>query len=520
MAAMSDDEPSVPANPVLSVSGLNRLVRDCLEAAFPLTWVGGEISNLTLAASGHVYFSLKDASAQVRCVMWRNRAQLLGWRPENGQQVEVRALVSFYEPRGEFQLNVETIRRAGQGDLFERFLRLKAQLEAEGLFTAEIKRPLPEHPRALAVVTSPQAAALHDVLTTLRRRAPHLRIDLYPTPVQGEGAADRIAAAVQLAAAGGCDAILLCRGGGSVEDLWSFNEEVVARAIRASRLPVVAGIGQETDFTIADFAADRIAAAVQLAAAGGCDAILLCRGGGSIEDLWSFNEEVVARAIRASRLPVVAGIGHETDFTIADFAADRRAATPTAAAEILSPDREALLADLRKFRGRIARQLARGLAERAQQIDRLAARLTHPAEHLRQRRENIARLGGQLRRARDHQIGFRRQGLDTLAHRLHGARPRPEHARDSLRHLRHRIGQAARQQMSGAAAKLIALGASLIQLDPRAVLERGYALAIGPDGRAVRDAAALNPGDALRLGFARGSADVTVDRVVAAPEAD
>ena len=454
MATMSDDEPSVLANPVLSVSGLNRLVRDCLEAAFPLTWVGGEISNLTLAASGHVYFSLKDASAQVRCVMWRNRAQLLGWRPENGQQVEVRALVSFYEPRGEFQLNVETIRRAGQGDLFERFLRLKAQLEAEGLFTAEIKRPLPEHPRALAVVTSLQAAALRDVLTTLRRRAPHLRIDLYPTPVQGEGAAD------------------------------------------------------------------RIAAAVQLAAAGGCDAILLCRGGGSIEDLWSFNEEVVARAIRASRLPVVAGIGHETDFTIADFAADRRAATPTAAAEILSPDREALLADLRKFRGRIARQLARGLAERAQQIDRLAARLTHPAEHLRQRRENIARLGGQLRRARDHQIGFRRQGLDTLAHRLHGARPRPEHARDSLRHLRHRIGQAARQQMTGAAAKLIALRASLIQLDPRAVLERGYALAIGPDGRAVRDAAALNPGDALRLGFARGSADVTVNQVVAAPEAD
>jgi exodeoxyribonuclease VII large subunit len=454
MAAMSDDEPSVLANPVLSVSGLNRLVRDCLEAAFPLTWVGGEISNLTLAASGHVYFSLKDASAQVRCVMWRNRAQLLGWRPENGQQVEVRALVSFYEPRGEFQLNVETIRRAGQGDLFERFLRLKAQLEAEGLFTAEIKRPLPEHPRALAVVTSLQAAALRDVLTTLRRRAPHVRIDLYPTPVQGEGAAD------------------------------------------------------------------RIAAAVQLAAAGGCDAILLCRGGGSIEDLWSFNEEVVARAIRASRLPVVAGIGHETDFTIADFAADRRAATPTAAAEILSPDREALLADLRKFHGRIARQLARGLAERAQQIDRLAARLTHPAEHLRQRRENIARLGGQLRRARDHQIGFRRQGLDTLAHRLHGARPRPEHARDSLRHLRHRIGQAARQQMTGAAAKLIALRASLIQLDPRAVLERGYALAIGPDGRAVRDAAALNPGDALRLGFARGSADVTVNQVVAAPEAD
>ena len=249
---MPDHDHPVPANPVLSVSSLNRLVRDCLESAFPLTWVGGEISNLTFAASGHVYFSLKDANAQVRCVMWRNRAQLLGWRPENGQQVEARALVSFYEPRGEFQLNVETIRRAGQGDLFERFLRLRTRLEAEGLFAAEIKRPLPEHPRALAIVTSLQAAALHDVLTTLRRRAPHVRIDLYPTPVQGEGTAEKIAAALQLAGAGDCNAIILCRGGGSIEALWPFNEEVVARAIRASQIPVVAGIGHETDFTIAD----------------------------------------------------------------------------------------------------------------------------------------------------------------------------------------------------------------------------------------------------------------------------
>ena len=454
MPTMPDHYPPLPANPVLSVSGLNRLVRGCLEAAFPLTWVGGEISNLTFAASGHVYFSLKDANAQVRCVMWRNRAQLLGWRPENGQQIEARVLVSFYESRGEFQLNVETIRRAGQGDLFERFLRLKAQLEAEGLFAAAIKRPLPEHPQALAIVTSLQAAALRDVLTTLQRRAPHVRIDLYPTPVQGEDAAE------------------------------------------------------------------KIATALQLAAAGDCDAIILCRGGGSIEDLWSFNEEVVARAIRASRLPVVAGIGHETDFTIADFAADLRAATPTAAAEILSPDRDALLAHLRQFRRRITRQFAHGLAERAQQLDWLAARLTHPAERLRQQRENIARLGTQLARARNNQIGFRRQALDTLAHRLHSARPRTEHARDSLRHLRHRIDHAIRQQLTGAAGKLIAYGASLNQLDPKAVLERGYALAIGPDGRAIRDAAALSPGDAFRLGFARGSADVTVNQVVVAPKAD
>ena len=235
---MPENVSAASTNPVLSISSLNRLVRDCLESTFPLTWVGGEISNLTYAASGHVYFSLKDANAQVRCVMWRNRTQLSGWRLENGQKIEARALVSFYEPRGEFQLNVESVRRAGQGDLFERFLRLKAKLESEGLFAAEIKRPLPEHPQALAIVTSLQAAALRDVLSTLRRRAPHIRVDLYPTPVQGEGAGEKIAAALKLAAAGDCDAIILCRGGGSIEDLWSFNEEVVARAIRASALPI------------------------------------------------------------------------------------------------------------------------------------------------------------------------------------------------------------------------------------------------------------------------------------------
>jgi len=450
---MPEHDASAPANPVISVSSLNRLVRDCLESAFPLTWVGGEISNLTYAASGHIYFSLKDAGAQVRCVMWRNRAQLLGWRLENGQRIEARVLVSFYEPRGEFQLNVETVRRAGQGDLFERFVRLKAQLEAEGLFAATVKRPLPDHPRALAIVTSLQAAALHDVLTTLRRRAPHIRIDLYPTPVQGDGAAD------------------------------------------------------------------KIAAALQLAATGDCDAILLCRGGGSIEDLWSFNEEVVARAIRASRLPVVAGIGHETDFTIADFAADLRAPTPTAAAEILSPDRDALVLRLQQFQRRLGRQFERDLAERGQQLDGLAARLTHPAERLRQRRETIQQSAARLDRALGSRLVAARHDLETLARRLSSACPRPERARDSLTHLSYRLENSALQKISRCEAKLNALSASLYQLDPHTVLNRGYALVIGPDGRPVRDATSLQPGDAIRLTFARGSAVATVDQVVASPKA-
>ena len=449
---MLSPAPSVAANPVLSVSTLNRLVRDCLEAAFPLTWVGGEISNLTYAASGHVYFSLKDAGAQVRCVMWRNRAQLLGWRLENGQRIEARVLVSFYEQRGEFQLAVEDIRHAGQGDLFERFLRLKAQLEGEGLFAAELKRPLPEHPRALAIVTSPQAAALRDVLATLRRRAPQVRIDIYPTLVQGEGAGE------------------------------------------------------------------RIAAALAAAAAGDCDAIILCRGGGSIEDLWAFNEEVVARAIRASRLPVIAGIGHETDFTIADFAADLRAPTPTAAAEMLSPDRDALLARLQQLQQRIARQTARTLAERAQQLDWLAARLTHPAERLRQSRNAVIQSGGRLERALATRLAAAGHGLGTLAQRLKGARPRPVDAGENLRHLQFRLGGGAHAQISHAAGKLEALAAGLRQLDPHAVLDRGYALAVGPDGRAVRDAATLHAGDGLLMTFARGSVAARVEQVVAPPQ--
>jgi exodeoxyribonuclease VII large subunit len=257
----------------LTVSQLNRLARQALESQIPLLWVAGEISNLTRAASGHVYFSLKDESAQVRCVMFRSRAQLLPWRLENGQQVEAQALVGLYEARGDFQLNVEALRRSGLGPLFEAFARLKDKLEQEGLFAAERKRPLPRFPRTLGIVTSSRGAALHDILATLARRAPHLPIVIYPTLVQGSGAA---AAIVQAIATAGqrneCDLLLLARGGGGIEDLWAFNEEIVARAIGASPLPIISGIGHETDFTIADFAADQRAAtptaAAEIASAG------------------------------------------------------------------------------------------------------------------------------------------------------------------------------------------------------------------------------------------------------------
>ncbi|EMH3366075.1 exodeoxyribonuclease VII large subunit, partial [Burkholderia multivorans] len=292
---------------VIPVSALNRAISTTLERSFPLLWISGEVSNFTRAASGHWYFSIKDQQAQMRCVMFRGRAQYAEFMPREGDRIEVRAVVTMYEPRGEVQLNVEAVRRTGQGRLYEAFLRLKAQLEAEGLFAPERKRPLPAHPRAIGIVTSLQAAALRDVLTTLARRAPHVPVIVYPAPVQGAGAAEKLVAAVQTANA---------------------RREV--------------------------------------------DVLLVCRGGGSIEDLWSFNDEALARAIAASELPVVCGVGHETDFTIADFAADVRAPTPTGAAELASPQRALLLRELVERERALARALARGLEQRAQQLDWLA----------------------------------------------------------------------------------------------------------------------------------------------------
>lgn len=441
-------------NSVLSVSGLNRLVRDCLESNFPLTWIGGEVSNLTKAASGHVYFSLKDAEAQVRCVMWRNKAQLLGWRLENGQKIEARALVSFYEPRGEFQLNIDSIRRAGQGDLFERFLRLKEQLDGEGLFAAESKRPLPSFPRRLCIVTSLQAAALRDVLSTLHRRAPQVAISVVPTPVQGEGAAEKIAKA----------------------------------------------LGQASD--------------------SGADAIILCRGGGSIEDLWSFNEECVARAIRATAVPVVSGIGHETDFTIADFAADLRAPTPTAAAELIAPQQAELRRQIEDQLRQLGRQMDRYLTDRQQRLDWIASHLTHPRERLRQHWQDLIGTGRQLTGAFNQQTGSWRLQQARLRQRLTAAKPHPGESRERLARLGHRLAYQLHRTLSTHNGKLNSLTGSLKQLDPLAVLSRGYTLAIGPDGKAVRNAASLSAGDRIRLDFAHGSAQATVDQVVLPGEAD
>jgi exodeoxyribonuclease VII large subunit len=384
------------ATPVLTVSQLLRSVRDTLERRFPLAWVAGELSNLSRAPSGHCYFTLKDRGAQVDCVMFRSRAALLGGELREGMQVEARVLVTLYEPRGRFQLTVEAIRPAGLGPLYERFLRLKDKLAAEGLFDAALKRPLPEHPRAVGVLTSRAAAALRDVLTTLARRNPAVPVIIYPVPVQGEGAADRIAT-------------------------------MLARASRRTE----------------------------------CDVLLLVRGGGSLEDLQAFNNEAVARALRACSIPVIVGVGHETDFTIADFAADQRAPTPTAAAELAVLSRKELLSRTAECARCVSREMRRRLQYATQALDATARRLVHPAERLRGAQAMLDQLRARLAFA--------------LAHRVHRGESRLER-----------------------------LFASLAGLDPAAVLARGYSITRNAAGEVLRDAARVREGDLVATRLAHG----------------
>ncbi|MEW6133551.1 MAG: exodeoxyribonuclease VII large subunit [Pseudomonadota bacterium] len=434
-----------PSSPVLSVSALNSLARSAMESALPLVWVGGEISNLTRAASGHWYFSLKDDRAQVRCAMFRGRNQYVDWQPANGDQVEVRAVPTVYEARGEFQLQVELMRRAGLGALFEAFERLKQKLAGEGLFEAARKRPLPLFPKRLGIVTSTEAAALRDVLTTLRRRAPWLPVVLYPTPVQGEGAGKKIAAAIRTA-------------------------------------------GEHKQ----------------------CDVLIVSRGGGSIEDLWAFNDEAVARAIAACPVPVISGVGHETDFTIADFVADLRAPTPTAAAEQVCPSREEWMQRLTALQHRMARPMHRMLAGRAQAVDIAARRLVHPAKRLAAQRVLLAHLGHRLGLAHAQALSRRRWRFDALAGRLVAARPQPQDLHAELNQLQQGLGRALARQLQTRRAEVERMAAHLAHLNPEAVLARGYSMVRNARGEVVRSSAQISLDETLDLRFHQGRAKATV----------
>ena len=313
---------------ILSVSELNHLAREVLEQSFPLFWVSGEVSNFTRAASGHWYFSLKDSTAQVKCVMFKGRNAYVDFIPKEGDKIEARCTVTLYEARGDFQLTVEFVQKAGLGALFEAFEKLKIKLEHEGLFDTAYKKAIPKYPKTIGLVTSPDAAALRDVLITLKRRNPAIKVIIYPTPVQGKGACNLIAKAIHTA---------------------NQRAEV--------------------------------------------DTLIICRGGGSMEDLWQFNEEIVARAIDECTIPTISGVGHETDFTICDFVADMRAATPTAAAELACVDVATLKTQMQQLWNRLQRRMDTGLQAHSQTLDYLARRLISPRQQIENKKTQMNGLG-------------------------------------------------------------------------------------------------------------------------------
>jgi exodeoxyribonuclease VII large subunit len=440
-----------PTRHILTVTELTTRIRVLIEGEFPDLWVEGEVSNFRQAQSGHLYFTLKDERAQVRCVCFRNEARMLKFRPEDGLRITVRGALSVYEARGEYQIYVQHIEPVGLGALQLAFEQLKQRLEAEGLFAADRKKPLPLLPRRIGIVTSPSGAAVRDILRVLRRRFPNAHVVLFPVRVQGEGAAKEI-----------------------VEALRYFNRKQLA------------------------------------------DVLILARGGGSIEDLWAFNEEIVARAVAASQIPIICGVGHETDFTIADFAADVRAATPSAAAEIVVRSREEFDRHIGELDRRLVERLRYVLLERRHRIqqligDRAFRRLPDLVRQRRQRVDELVLVQAELLRRKlrttaDQVRALERRlaGID-LRIRLAALRLRIEQGRERLANAAERFFTARRHR----------LGALAVQLDERSplrLLERGYAICYDASGRLLRGVEGVSVGDEVSVQLARGRLGAVVNK--------
>jgi len=393
------------SSPILTVGELNRAIAESLEQSFDSILVGGEVSNFKAYDSGHWYFSLKDEEGQIRCVMFRGKNGQVGFMPQSGDRIEVSANLGMYVPRGDVQLTVQSMRKAGVGGLYEAFLKLKAKLQKEGLFDEDRKRELPAYPLTIAIVTSAQAAALHDVLSTLARRAPHIQVIIYPTLVQGPDAPAQIIAAIE-----------------------SANQEALA------------------------------------------DLILLVRGGGSIEDLWAFNDEDLAYVIADSVLPIISGVGHESDFTIADFVADLRAPTPTGAAEQAAPARQVLLNELDHFQAVLADRLRQRLEREAQTLDQLTLRLRH-------------------------------------------ALPNPERMREQLRQWSERLSQTWLVGLQRLKRNQEHWLAQLEAYNPQRTLERGYAVILNSQLQAVRNPQQLNTQDTFQVKLAEGQAQIEIAKL-------
>ena len=422
---MFESETLVMTPRIWPVGALCRAIADALEARFNPVAVLGEVSGFSRAASGHCYFSLKDESGQIRCAMFRRAATLVNFSPRDGDRVEVRGRLGVYEPRGDLQLIVESMTQAGQGALFEQFLRLKAKLEAEGLFDAQRKRALPLMPRGIGLVTSLGAAALHDVVSALKRRVPHIPVVLAPALVQGAQAPAELIKALL--------------------SLYQLTPDI--------------------------------------------DVILLVRGGGSLEDLWAFNDEQLARILANSPVPIVSGVGHETDFTIADFVADLRAPTPTAAAELVSQPEAVWLGALELIEDRLQESLMRRLDRQSQWLDTLSARLGRPSALVARQRHTLASQAQRLRFAASNAVSQQGRDLQALERRL------PEQACLALVGMRQRLERAALR---------------LELLDPTLVLQRGYAWLTDEDGRTITRDEQTFTGQVVQATLADGKVDLTV----------
>jgi len=426
-----------PVANVFTVSRLNTTVRQLLEQEMGSVWLSAEISNFSQPASGHWYFTLKDDGAQVRCAMFRNSNRRVTFRPQHGQQILVRATITLYEPRGDYQLIIESMHPAGEGALQQQFELLKAKLASEGLFDQQHKQPLPEPAKQVGVITSATGAALHDVLRVLHRRDPSLPVIIYPTPVQGADAPAAIVRAIELA-------------------------------------------NQRAE----------------------CDVLIVGRGGGSLEDLWSFNEERVARAIFASRIPVVSAVGHETDVTIADFVADLRAPTPSAAAEIVSRNQTELLRQLLSQQQRLEMAMDYYLAQQQRRFSRLDHRLQqqHPQLRLARQQTALFRLQQRLNEAMENRLRQSLRQQDRLSQRLAAHQPQPRlfQAQRQLEQMRYRLQQSMEKMLNRDRQRFATLAAQLEGVSPLATLARGFSVTTDSTGQVVKKTAQLQSGDTLR----------------------
>ncbi|WP_165672570.1 exodeoxyribonuclease VII large subunit [Metapseudomonas otitidis] len=432
---------------VLTVSQLNQRARHLLEDVFPQVWVEGEISNLARPASGHLYFTLKDSQAQVRCALFRQNALKVRQALRDGLAVKVRGKVSLFEGRGDYQMIADAVEPAGDGALRLAFEALKEKLAGEGLFATERKRPLPAHPQRVGIVTSPTGAVIRDIISVFRRRAPQVSLTLVPTAVQGR--------------------------------------EATAQIVRA----------------------------LALADAQGFDALILARGGGSLEDLWCFNEEAVARAVAACKTPIVSAVGHETDVSISDFVADVRAPTPSAAAELLAPDSSGLRQRLEGLERRLLLRMRQLIAHQHLRLDGLTRRLRHPGERLRQQAQRLDDLEMRLQRALDRQLSQRRERLARLETRL--AAQHPGRALGLLRQrldaLAARLPRAMRETLGTRRLELQSQVQTLHAFSPLATLGRGYSILLDERGQAIRSASQTQPGQRLKARLGEGELEVRVE---------